>query len=241
MHDTIGVILAAGAGSRFWPYNEVRNKCATSVANTPNVLRIARQLRGLGIARIVVTVGAHAGSIRHALLGLAEEGRLDFVDAGPAAGTAHGLLEAWRHTEAERALVVYGDVATDASNLARVLAALMEGAPAAALWDVAPPGTAQEWIGVRLGSEGTLKYEMAPADRLLGARRGDAGLAEIEVPPEKEVCWRVEAEFIDAIRGRGKIEFTDFAAGLRYMEFTEAVARSAARGQPVTLPLEDEE
>lgn len=164
MHDTIGVILAAGAGSRFWPYNEVRNKCATSVANTPNVLRIARQLRGLGIARIVVTVGVHAGSIRHALLGLAEEGRLDFVDAGPTAGTAHGLFEAWRHTEAERALVVYGDVATDASNLARVLAALMEGAPAAALWDVAPPGAAQEWIGVRLGSEGTLKTVGHDAD-----------------------------------------------------------------------------
>lgn len=89
------------------------------------------------------------------------------------------------------------------------------------------------------GSEGTMKYEMAPRDRLLAARRGEGELREVPVPPEKEYGWRVEAEFIDAIRGRGQIEFTRFADGVRYMEFTEAVARSAAAGEPVELPLED--
>lgn len=87
------------------------------------------------------------------------------------------------------------------------------------------------------GSQGTLKYQFAPQDRLLGARRGDDELKEIPVPPEKEGGWRVEAEFIGAIRGQEKIEFTDFAAGVRYMEFTEAVARSAETGQAVNLPL----
>ena len=87
------------------------------------------------------------------------------------------------------------------------------------------------------GSEGTLKYELLPTDRLLGARRGDAELREIPVPPDKAMGWRVEAEWIDAIRGHGKIEFTDFATGVRYMEFTEAVARSAQLGESVTLPL----
>jgi predicted dehydrogenase len=87
------------------------------------------------------------------------------------------------------------------------------------------------------GSEGTLKYEMQPVDRLLGARRGDAELREIPVPPEKAYDWRVEAEFVGAIRGEEKTEFTDFAAGLRYMEFTEAVARSAAAGAAIDLPL----
>lgn len=86
------------------------------------------------------------------------------------------------------------------------------------------------------GSDGSLKYELQPTDRLLGARRGDAALQEIPVPPEKAMGWRVEAEFIDAIRGRGEIEFTDFATGVRYMEFTEAVARSAQSGGAVDLP-----
>src|SRR5438132_703028 len=59
------------------------------------------------------------------------------------------------------------------------------------------------------GSEGTLKYEISPRDRLLVARRGDEELREIPVPPEKEYAWRVEAEFIGAIRGQEQVEFTD--------------------------------
>jgi predicted dehydrogenase len=88
------------------------------------------------------------------------------------------------------------------------------------------------------GSEGTIKYELAPRDRLVGARRGEAELHEITVPPDKELCWRVEADFIDAIRRGTNIQFTDFATGVRYMEFTEAVARSAQTGLPVELPTE---
>ena len=34
------------------------------------------------------------------------------------------------------------------------------------------------------------------------------------------------------------IRFTDFATGVAYMEFTEAVARSAERGEAVELPLD---
>ena len=55
------VVLCAGAGTRFWPYNEVRNKCATPVVNKPAVRRLAEQIREAGIRKIVVVVGAHAG------------------------------------------------------------------------------------------------------------------------------------------------------------------------------------
>jgi predicted dehydrogenase len=88
------------------------------------------------------------------------------------------------------------------------------------------------------GSEGTLRYELAPNDRLLGARRGDSDLREIEIAPDNEMAWDVEAEFIGAIRGQRSVQFSDFATGVQYMEFTEAVARSAASGMAVTLPLE---
>lgn len=87
------------------------------------------------------------------------------------------------------------------------------------------------------GNHGTLKYEMHPHDRLWGARRGDAELREIVVPPEQEMSWRVEAEFVGAIRKQEPVRWTDFATGVRYMEFTEAVARSAVSGRPIDLPL----
>jgi predicted dehydrogenase len=87
------------------------------------------------------------------------------------------------------------------------------------------------------GSAGTIKYQFAPEDRLLAAQVGENELREIDVPEHLAGGWRVEEEFVAAIRGTEKIEFTDFTTGVRYMEFTEAVARSAQSGQRVTLPL----
>ena len=90
---------------------------------------------------------------------------------------------------------------------------------------LAPPPEA--WI---FGSEGTLRVE-PDARRLSGGRRGDKALAEIAIPAEKRIGWRVEEEFVNAIGGREKITHTSFEDGVRYMEFTDAVARSAASGQ----------
>ena len=84
------------------------------------------------------------------------------------------------------------------------------------------------------GSEGTLHFS---GDILTGGRRGDDGLSEIEVPSDEAGGWRVEDEFIAAIRGQEEITHTDFLTGVKYMEFTEAVYRSRQSGAAVGLPL----
>jgi predicted dehydrogenase len=89
----------------------------------------------------------------------------------------------------------------------------------------------EAWI---FGSDGTLRLEME-ARRLWGGRRGDTALKEIAIPAERRGGWRVEAEFVNAIRGREKVSHTTFEDGVRYMEFTDAVARSAASGQAVEV------
>jgi predicted dehydrogenase len=94
---------------------------------------------------------------------------------------------------------------------------------------LAPPN--EVWI---FGSEGTLRLE-ADARRLSGGRQGESGLREISIPAEQRVGWRVEEEFVYAIRGREKISRTTFEDGVRYMEFTEAVAKSAATGRAVDV------
>lgn len=86
------------------------------------------------------------------------------------------------------------------------------------------------------GSKGTLHYDQA-SDKLFGGRQGEKALQEITVAPEKAGKWRVEEEFVGAIRGQEEIRLTTFAAGVKYMEFTEAVHRSATSGQIVSLPL----
>ncbi len=84
------------------------------------------------------------------------------------------------------------------------------------------------------GSEGTLRVA---ADTLYGGKRGDADLQEIPIPAEEAGGWRVEEEFINAIRGQEKVTHTTPLSGVKYMEFTEAVTRSMQTGQAIALPL----
>ena len=87
------------------------------------------------------------------------------------------------------------------------------------------------------GSRGTIKVLFGERERLFFGRRPDAELREIAIPPERLGQWRVEAEFVGAIRGEEKVQLTSFETGVRYMEFVEAVARSAAENVAVSLPL----
>ncbi len=86
------------------------------------------------------------------------------------------------------------------------------------------------------GTEGTLHLD-AGANGLYGGRKGDGELSEMLISAEKLGGWRVEEEFISAIRGLEPVTHTTFEDGVRYMEFTEAVTRSAQSGRTVSLPL----
>jgi predicted dehydrogenase len=84
------------------------------------------------------------------------------------------------------------------------------------------------------GSEGTLRFS---AGKLFGGQRNDKALAEIAIPAHEAGSWRVEEEFINAIRGKEAVTHTSFEDGVKYMEFTEAALRSAADGLAINLPL----
>jgi predicted dehydrogenase len=91
-------------------------------------------------------------------------------------------------------------------------------------------------MGVRLfGGKGTVWYDIS-GEKLYTAT-SDGKLSEIPVPAERARDWTVEADFVASIREGKTVEFTDFESGAQYMEFTEAVARSAQTGIPVELPL----
>jgi predicted dehydrogenase len=126
----------------------------------------------------------------------------------------------------------------------QVLAVLANGARATYhLSGVTPFGQA---AAIHLyGSAGTLQYDLL-TDRIRGAslHRGQkpgpaSELPEVPIPPERARSWQVEADFIAAIRERRPIELSTFDNGVAYMEFTEAVARSAEQGEVVALPLEE--
>ena len=119
-----------------------------------------------------------------------------------------------------------------------VLADLANGAIARMHWSSVAgfmPGP-EIWL---YGSEGTLRVEQRGRDNLLlsGARRGDKELAPISIPADKTYRWRVEEEFIGAIRGQEQVRRTSFVDAVGYMDFTEAVHISSREGRRVHLPL----
>jgi len=81
------------------------------------------------------------------------------------------------------------------------------------------------------GTEGTIKYLLNPEDKLFAAKKGESGLSEVEIDDDEVGFWRVEEEFIQAIRGIAPVQLNDFGTGVQYMRFTELVARSAAEGR----------
>ncbi len=98
------------------------------------------------------------------------------------------------------------------------------------------------------GTEGTLRLHSTPAAQgpvrspdlmvLEAGRRGEPALSRVRIPKRKRGGWRVEEEFINAIRGIEPVTHTDFASALAYMEWTDAVTRAMRTGARVALPLD---
>jgi predicted dehydrogenase len=86
-----------------------------------------------------------------------------------------------------------------------------------------------------LGNAGWLSYDLG-RDEVSGATGDQKEARPIPVPPEVRRDWSAEGDFVQAIR-TGAPVWPSFADGVPYMEFTEAVYRSAESGAAVTLPL----
>jgi len=92
------------------------------------------------------------------------------------------------------------------------------------------------------GTDGTLviktettKDAGAPKLILLGAEKSQAKLEKISIPNEEIGAWRVEEEFINAIRGKENITHTSFTDGVKYMKFTDAIYDSYMTGKKIHI------
>ena len=85
------------------------------------------------------------------------------------------------------------------------------------------------------GTEGTIYVDQK--QNVFGGRQDKDGLSEIENPSESQAYYRVEEEFSNAIRGVEEITMVPFETGVHYIEWREAVSRSAQTRKMVTLPL----
>ena len=87
------------------------------------------------------------------------------------------------------------------------------------------------WI---FGSEASAHLDFKK-DKLFLGKKGDTELHEHQFTPPKNAVWRVEEEFINAIRGLEEVKLTPFETAIDYMKFTDAVQRSLQNHKRINL------
>jgi len=145
------VILAAGPGSKIWPYSETRQKAALPVGNQPLIRRTVDHLRDLGVSQVIVVVGYLQEQVRHAL-----GDEVEYVEqAHPGAGTANALLQAAERINGNDFLVMYGDTVCARENLEALIRRFREtGVEAAALVQPMPQGEiSEDWLLARVSGD----------------------------------------------------------------------------------------
>jgi predicted dehydrogenase len=85
------------------------------------------------------------------------------------------------------------------------------------------------------GDAGTMMYDFGN-ETIRAGKFGDVDLHEVEITPEMEGEWRVEDDFVAAVKSRGRMRpRPDFEEGLRYTRVVQAVADSRARNEWVEI------
>ena len=85
------------------------------------------------------------------------------------------------------------------------------------------------------GGAGTLTYDFG-SDIVQAGKVGDRALQVVDLPPELEGEWRVEEDFLAAVKSKGRIRpRPNFEEGVRYMRVVQAVADSRARNEWVEI------
>ncbi len=100
------MILAAGEGTRLWPFTETRSKCTVPVLDRP-LIHYVLDVVAHFTRKVCVVVGKHKEDVERVVR---EYGvRVLFVEQKERKGTGHALLQAEKHVT-DDFLVVYGDI-----------------------------------------------------------------------------------------------------------------------------------
>jgi NDP-sugar pyrophosphorylase family protein len=155
----LGVILAAGHGSRMGPFGEEVPKPIAPICNKPLLVYQIEQLRALGVSEIIVVIG-HLGHLITATLGngAAYGVRIRYVEQTQRLGLAHAVGQLEPHIDRPFVLML-GDIFFEVADLGRIVREFEEHHPAAVLAtkNEPDPAVVRRNFSVHLRDDGTVR------------------------------------------------------------------------------------
>ena len=146
------VVLAAGEGSRAWPFAGIRQKVTVPILNVPMVRRLVLDLRALGIEDIVTVVGHRAEAVRACLADLPG---VRFVPQPQLKGPVDAALLGLAEIASDTVLLCYADIVTSRETLKAALEAFAaRKADALLLLAPCPEAITASWTTVHAAPDG---------------------------------------------------------------------------------------
>jgi NDP-sugar pyrophosphorylase family protein len=104
------LILAAGKGERFYPFNTYRPKPMFHICNRPLLEWTIERVVQAGITNIGIVIGHQGGRVRNHFGSGSRFGcQLTYIEQPEPKGTAHAVGLATKYLQTDDALVIYGD------------------------------------------------------------------------------------------------------------------------------------
>lgn len=139
------VILAAGLGTKLWPYAQIRSKCMVPISNKPIIAHTVQALCELGFAHIAIVANRFSEEI--AALFAHNPAVEILLDEKPQ-GTAFSLYRAREAVGDNPFLALYGDTLVQKEDIARLMKAAESGSNAALVAPIA--SRSSDYIGCTL-------------------------------------------------------------------------------------------
>ncbi|HET6784778.1 MAG TPA: sugar phosphate nucleotidyltransferase [Erysipelotrichaceae bacterium] len=100
------IILAAGEGTKFWPYQSTRNKCMFPIANKPLIAYTVEALIEAGIEHIIIVSKTHTDPIRSYFKNIKQ---IEIIEVTQTKGSAESFVYGMERVVGNDICVLFGD------------------------------------------------------------------------------------------------------------------------------------